>query len=572
MRKRNSSKLQLLMITGQGRQWEVPLDPKGTLVGRGLHCGVRLADHRVSSQHARILQDPFGRWIVEDLDSKNGVYVEGQRIGARAILPQEEILIGPYTLSLGSRLPQAIKPDLLSNVTTSIIDSLTETGVVKFKTGEGETLSVGRIKKLNHISDRLAGVSKSSRLYSELCLALADSPQMAALVLHLPRHPEPLPQSPSVLACHIAGQAEGYTDKAAASLHLSRRVLEAARKSEGPVMARSAPANDRELGLTVVESGHPRTVVCGVIATLPQSLEAVYLDMPSEIAGADIMDFAHAAIRQTKLLRDNLLLSEKLLERRIFDSHLALAREIQESLLPKKTNKAPGVDVAWYYQPALWVGGGDLCDVWPLGDGRLAFAVGDVSGKGLPGAMVMAILHAAMRSTAIISASPASVMDRLNLYLKSYLPEGMFVSLLLAFFDPASGILEHANAGHLPPLVLKSAGTIHPLAQPRELLLGVEAVSYTGGTTVLEPGSRVLVFTDGVTEAASPDGTFFGDDGLRSVVKAAGKDVSSEQLVNHVVQAVTKFRHPLGQQDDITVLALARRGLGSSPKVRKADA
>ena len=234
-----------LAITGGGRSGQVELDPEGLLIGRSPQCDLSLPDRHVSTEHARVFQDPFGRWIVEDLGSKNGVWVDGQRITARALLPGERVVIGPYTLSLTTEPDSRIQPDTDVAVTTSVLTDLAHEEMIETAAVESETLSLGRIEQLNRIGDRLSGVSKSSRLYSELCEALADSPRTAAVVLRVPAADEPLPSSPPILACHIAGRPDEFAAHAMANLHLSRRALEAARSCAGPVTDSSTYTSPR---------------------------------------------------------------------------------------------------------------------------------------------------------------------------------------------------------------------------------------------------------------------------------------------------------------------------------------
>lgn len=214
----------------------------------------------------------------------------------------------------------------------------------------------------------------------------------------------------------------------------------------------------------------------------------------------------------------------------------------------------PGVDVAWHYDPANWVGG-DYCDIWLLPDGRLAFAVGDVTGHGLRAAMVMAALHAAMRTNASPALTPSMLMEAVNLYLRANTPEDVLVTMLVGFYEPASGELECVNAGHGRPILLDPAHPARPLETTRNLLLGIQDVSYETDRFVLEPSCGLLVVTDGIPETVSPEGLEFGEEGLLRAVESAGA-ASSRELVEAVARAAADFRHPMAQQDDITALAL----------------
>ena len=224
----------------------------------------------------------------------------------------------------------------------------------------------------------------------------------------------------------------------------------------------------------------------------------------------------------------------------------------------------PGVEVAFHYQSAVWVGG-DYCDVWPLEDGRLAFAVGDVMGHGLAAAMVMANLHAALRTMMSFCSDVSEVMDRASRHLGQHMPEGMFVTLFLGLYEPDTGRLEYVNAGHPPPLGVRPAGPVMVVEGARNRPLGVIEGSFSAGTTAIDPSAGLVIVTDGILEAPSPGGERFGGERLREILEVGPTD-SAEAMVNTVATSVADFRQSLPQQDDITVFALLRHGPAGSGK------
>jgi sigma-B regulation protein RsbU (phosphoserine phosphatase) len=301
--------------------------------------------------------------------------------------------------------------------------------------------------------------------------------------------------------------------------------------------------------------GPPRTVVCAPVFCTDESVEAVYVEMPTALAADGVLDFVQAAAGTAGLLRTNLVLTEQQAQREAMQRELARAREIQQALLPKPLEDPVGFDVSWHYQPMDKLGG-DYCDVWSLPDGRVAFAVGDVTGHGLDAAMVMATAHAAMRTLSAFKREPAAVIEGVNDYLGSYLPEGMFMTLVLAFYDPPSGHLAYVRAGHNPPLIVRPDGQADELVGG-DLMLGLQPVAYRQDVLDLAPGEALLAFTDGVVEARSPGGQQFGNHGVLEAVRATWP-AGSQRLVAALAGAADKFRGPLGAQDDVTVLALRR--------------
>jgi serine phosphatase RsbU (regulator of sigma subunit) len=243
-------------------------------------------------------------------------------------------------------------------------------------------------------------------------------------------------------------------------------------------------------------------------------------------------------------------------------SKLELAREIQMRLTPRNPPHVSGVDVAYHYQPAQWVGG-DYCDLWDMPDGRLAFVVADVAGKGLAAAMVMSSLHASLHAGTSFCAGPAEAIDYVNRHLAQHLPGDMFVTLFLGMLDAKTGRLEYVNAGHVPPLLATPGAGIEPLAPPANTVLGIGAGSFEARSQTLSRGACLLAITDGITEAMSPEGKQFGGDGLREVLRSAAAGTAAD-IVQDVTKAAAAFRGAGPQQDDETVLALRWIGNGAT--------
>ena len=529
------------------------LSPAGVTLGRGADCDVVLDGHRVSRRHARIFRDPFGRWIIEDLASHNGTLVAGQRIDAHALLGGEQILIGPFLLQLSHLDDRKIGPDPSVGSDTAIVKDSPSWRLADLQVGLPAGFSVNQLLELNRISDRLGDVVSSSQLYPELCECMAGGPECAALVLRLPNRGQTLPESPLVLA-HVCRAGSGVRVEGSAHLHLSRRVLEAVRRTTALALASNTPATDEQMSLTVKSEDRPRAVCCVPISEITDTLDALYLDLPADVPSPEMVEFIRAVARQAALLRKGLLLGEARAERRVLDEQLSLAREIQQKLTPTPSADVAGLDVAICYQPALWVGG-DYCDVWLLPDGRVAFAVGDVSGKGLPAAMVMSNLHAALRTTTSFCGDLAQVAGHVNQHLKDHVPVGMFVTLFLAAFDPATNSLEYVNAGHILPFLVRSRTGVSTLGKPSNPPLGVAENPFLQSTETLEPGTGLLVVSDGITEAVSSEGEQLGVERLEGAIRTSGFS-SAGQLVQSAVDLVAGFCQSQPQRDDITILAL----------------
>jgi len=299
-----------LIVSGPIGTEEVLLGPKGVTLGRGSNCDVILDHANVSRVHARISQDPFGRWIVEDLESHNGVLVDGQRIKAQAVLPDQEISIRPFTMSL-SRLSDQ-KTAMPSSIRGSIpiIDKGLEEDIVSYRADQAAILSPDLMQRLNELTTRLLQLSSPSELYSEACLCLAKMLDTLVAIVRLPCNSEPLPKSPDILACHFGGQAVNTTVLETFYMHLSKRVLDAIRSTNAPVMASSGRSSDRNLELTIVDEHKPHVVFAARVNDLGQSIDALYIDILESKSPKEMFDFVEAVGRQINFAQKNLFLAE----------------------------------------------------------------------------------------------------------------------------------------------------------------------------------------------------------------------------------------------------------------------
>ena len=236
-----------LIISGPQGTEQVELDPKGTTLGRGSNCDIVLDDESVSRLHARLFQDPFGRWIIEDLGSHNGVLIEDQRIKAHAVLPDQKISIQPFTLSLLQELNQRIVPQSPSRSSSFLVDDSIEEEVISYTTDRDVTLSASLCRHLNEIIGRLLGLSSPSELYTEACHCLAEMLDTLVAFVRLPPVTDSLPISPEVLACHFGRDVADIAVNQRCNLCLSKRVLEAVRSTNIPVIASSRPSSKQKL-------------------------------------------------------------------------------------------------------------------------------------------------------------------------------------------------------------------------------------------------------------------------------------------------------------------------------------
>jgi sigma-B regulation protein RsbU (phosphoserine phosphatase) len=248
----------------------------------------------------------------------------------------------------------------------------------------------------------------------------------------------------------------------------------------------------------------------------------------------------------------NLLALLELADRLSLKNDLEVARQIQQSMLPRSMFRAEGLEAFGMTRPANTVGG-DFFEILPLRDGRILLALGDVAGKGSPAALLMALFLAIMRTLVDAGFEGPALVERLNTQVLRHAPGTRFITLFLATFDPRTGVLTYVNAGQNPPLVRHASGRYDRL-ETSGMALGLsERATYASGSTALVPGDLLVMFSDGIVEAEDEDGRPFDEAGVQAIVDgAAGTPV--KEIGWGTFAAVE--RHTGGRRlaDDLTIL------------------
>jgi sigma-B regulation protein RsbU (phosphoserine phosphatase) len=241
-------------------------------------------------------------------------------------------------------------------------------------------------------------------------------------------------------------------------------------------------------------------------------------------------------------------------------AELAIARDIQLGILPANVAESvagTNLEVCALLEPAREVGG-DLYEVLRLDDGRLLVAVGDVSGKGIPAALFMAVTTTLLRTMARQLSRPEDILAQLNDALAVQNPRGMFVTLLCMIVDPATGIVTCANAGHPSPVLVRAGAAPELKLGATGMVSGLMPGVEMGSETLdLQPGETLVLYTDGVTEAFNAEHTLFGEEQLLACLGRAGGQGAAE-TVAIVLEAVRSHAAGYPQSDDLTVVALRR--------------
>ncbi len=246
------------------------------------------------------------------------------------------------------------------------------------------------------------------------------------------------------------------------------------------------------------------------------------------------------------------------------DAELEFARSIQQSAMPRLFPPFPerhDFDIFAVMETAREVGG-DFYDFFLISENRLAVVIADVSGKGIPAALFMMTAKTTIKNLAASGRPPARVLAEANDYLCQDNETNMFVTVFLGVLDLADGQFEYANAGHNPPLLSRADGPFEKFPLAHSLVLGaIPGIKYNAETIQLNPGDRLLLYTDGVTEAQNAAGELYGEKRLlRMLNPAAIRTLDATGLLEHIQSALRQFENGAPHADDVTMLALKYSG------------
>ena len=276
------------------------------------------------------------------------------------------------------------------------------------------------------------------------------------------------------------------------------------------------------------------------IGSLAKSVEKMSIDMNRYIE-----DLTHATAEKERL-----------------GAELNVAKQIQAEMLPRvfpPFENHKEIELYASMEPAKEVGG-DFYDFYMLDDDHFAVVVGDVSGKGVPAALFMVITKTLLKDTAAYEHDPAKVFEHVNSILCEGNETGLFVTCWLGILTLSTGELKFANAGHNSPIISQNGEIKYLTSKPNLMLAGMTGIPYTTHSTKIQKDDRLLIYTDGVTEATNSQNELYGEDRLLEVIKTV-KDKAPREVVENVRQDINKFVKEVPQFDDITILEMIYKGI-----------
>lgn len=342
---------------------------------------------------------------------------------------------------------------------------------------------------------------------------------------------------------------------------ISRGVVERVAREGEPLLTSNAQTDDR-LSLRVsVQALGLRSILCVPLKVQGRITGVIYVDnrLQAGLFTPDDLELLSAVAHSAAVAIENARLYRVAVEKGRMERELQVARELQASLLPRTTPQVPGWEFAAAWQPARQTSG-DYYDFFAAREGEVGLVIGDVSGKGMPAALFMALTRSIVRASLAGPARLVERIERANRLICADSTAGMFVTLFCAEIRLATGEVTYVNAGHNPPLLLSSGVKDDRLEElhPTGMALGIlEDAPFQQQTVQMAPGDLMLLYTDGVPDATQASGERFEMPRLRRLLREEGSGTAQDVLSN-LAGTVASFTGECEQFDDMAMVVTRR--------------
>lgn len=548
-----------------GNRFEIGSDQ--LVIGRSTDCDVQLVDvAAVSRRHASILRDR-GRFFVEDLESRNGTFLNDQRIVDRTPLREGDELVicdqvfrfhgdqGPGLLPGLSLLDESSLAELVDDSTKGTAQaSVMATFDVSGGSASWRMSAKPEVKlaALVEITASLATTLSVQEILPKLLESLFKIFVQADRGFVGMRVKADGPVVPVSVKCRRAGDDE--------RMRISRTIVEEALNSRKAILSADATSDERFAMAQSIADFSIRSMMCApMFGADGDAIGVIQIDTLNQRARFtdEDLEVLAAVASQAAVAIDNAKMHEQMLVQQALQRDLELARKMQRGLLPMKPPQLPGYFFFEYYQAARQIGG-DYYDYVMLPGGRFAVILGDVAGKGVAAALLMARLSADVRFSLASESDLAKAIQQINEGFAHHDWQDRFVTMIAAIVNPKSHELTIVNAGHMAPILRSHTGDIEELGEEEAgLPLGVAAgFEYQSLTRVLQPGDTVTLFTDGFSEAMNPERELYGLERLKSQISSPA--VSVAEVGKHILDDVRTFVDSYAQSDDMCMVCFGR--------------
>ncbi len=534
----------------EGKTITIPLDRDRISLGRSSANELCYPDDAGLSRQHLVLVRKEGQWEVQDLGSKNGTLINGQRVEKSApFRPGDRVSAGHLTLEFADAEPVPantvvfVDNESFSTTATTVVanldavlgpqsDDLNKTHVMQGSPQMRALIRAGREladhRPLNELFPLIMDLSVEAVMAGRGVLMTIEGEELRVR----------------------AARGEGFK--------ISSTVRDRVLNSKESLLVRDAQLDQALKGHMSIVEQKVRSMIAVPLQTNDRVIGLIYVDSPNMIRefSREDLNLLTVMANVAAIRIENARLTEIEETERLMAKEMEQAALIQKRLLPGAAPIVQGFDIAGKTAACRKVGG-DYYDFLKFPDGRIGMLVGDVAGKGMPASLLMSSLQARVQVVFEEGDDLALKIGRLNKATCSNCPDNRFITFFMTVIDPATGELVYTNAGHNPPLLVRTSGGVETLEGGGMILGILPQASYQESRVRLDPGDVLVLFSDGVTEAADPRGEEFGEGRLADLV-ASLRERPADELVEAIHTAVAGFTEGAPAADDITVV-IARR-------------
>jgi len=553
----------LFVYPRSGEALDLPLGIEKISIGRSMDSEIVIPEQFCSSHHALIYPSE-GRYILRDNKSKNGTFVNGNRIQGEVELKRgDEILIGLTRIIFDKELLTSVEV-VETKTPEQNINTIINVKEILKKPVIDTTLNVPGIPT---ITERLKIENKALSVLGEVSQALIYHLPLDQLLEHImDLISENLPMDRGFLMLK-EGNPEQLIPKVIRinnkslqnqNIQVSQSIVQTALDKNSAVLVSDVQSDSLFRAQASVVQFNIHSAMCVPLWNNKEIIGIVYADRISLLE-----PFSEVELKLLTLLSnlaavkiENAKLFEQAIEKIKMEKELVLATQIQKNFLPKENPECKNYDIAGANITCYQVGG-DYYDFIPIDSDRLGIVIADVSGKGVSASLLMASLRAALHSEIHPRYKIEELAPKLNDFLHRSSDIDRFITFFFCDLDKKSGDLTYINAGHNPPIVLDHKGKVQRL-ESCGLCLGMFAASdYEIRKLKLHAGDLVLLFTDGITEARNKDNEDFQEDRLIEIIKKQA-NLPAKKLVQKILDEVRSFTSGADPADDITLVIIKR--------------
>ena len=541
------------------------------VIGRNPESQIPLPEDVISRQHAKLYMQGE-EVIVEDLGSANGTFVRGEAISAPTKLEDGEVVsFGNVTARIqyedGAAKGEMTKTliNISSDEESASSSVLKQIDADKFALDE-QTRSMKNEEAVSVLQKHLHSMNEITRSMAEtLDLNNVLDKTLERLFEIFPQCEhgfvvlEPKEEGGSLQPVAMKTRKGGGAPR---TINISRTVVDLVVNNRKSVLCTDAASDDRFKGRQSIVDMNIRSMMATPILYQDRLLGFLQLDTSDMVRpfNNEALELLTTIGHQVAMFISNAQMHERLLTQSRLEQDLKFARSVQHNFLPKSRPKHPQFTFTAHYTPAYDVGGDFYDFIVHEGEENsdappktVDVVIGDVTGKGVSAALMMARLVGDIRSLAVRSDSTAKLMQRINRVMNASAVEGRFVTLLIMRLNTETGEIAYTNAGHNPPMVRKKNGEVLFDDEEGEFPVGVvEEHEFRRDTITLEPGDVIMLTTDGVMEAMNSTGECYENQRLIAAMKSGPS--GAEEIQEAVLEDIRKFVGNAKQSDDLTMV------------------